>query len=58
MFEYIKKVLAGMIILVALANSSQAADPVCTGLVTVDQLWSREGGWVHVTVENMTNMDL
>jgi len=30
----------------------------CTGLVKIQQLWPRQGGWVHIQAEGITDIDI
>ena len=38
--------------------SSHASASVCTGMVTVKEMYPRDGGWIHVVAEGVSNMDL
>ncbi len=41
-----------------LAVFSVQANAVCTSLGKIEKIWPRSGGWVHVQLAGMSNMDI
>ena len=49
------KNIIGSLVLILFSVSANAA---CTGLVKIEKLFPREGGWVHIQAEGVTDIDI
>ena len=43
---------------ICLMSAATNASAACTAIGTIEKLWPREGGWVHISMEGRENMDL
>jgi hypothetical protein len=58
MVGFTKVIATTLLILIFLYGSSANADAICSGLVKIKELAPRDGGWVHIIIENVSNADL